>query len=543
MHPCAPLVAAACPSKGSGSVTCDERQPKCSRCLKQGVNCEYVSAADGDEGQPSLVFDRHGAQASPESDSEMKDAGSAPTFSPQSSTSSHINVRSHAPEHSGMPPFAGRGRSKRLRQLPTLDARELELFSHYITHDSHRLAYGKEDLYPLKVGMPNLAFSNPAVMDSILALAASCKCFDMLGEAVALTDIFDEICDLLRLADRHHQSALGQLPEDLSDRQFQSVLPNGALMVLYVLSCHYVRILLYRSAKRLGISLPNDVLPFQSQWITSIRAAHVAFVGLLAPTLRSPSEVASPASNSREEMESQSSPPGPPDDDQGAYLLEDGPAEETRRLLLPVVSTTYEAALVKLRARNANLGPNGDAIYDPKLEACSTALRLLEELFQAVMGDEPVKLGPTQSRDFGVLDNVPPWLVKYLARVTSAAPSKLWRRRIMAFLNRVPFEYMHLVQLALDCMTIDDRQALSQGATEPVQLEAAQKPAMDIFAHWLVLVMLLDGVWWIGDAGHWELGRIIRLIESQALAIDLAPGETWWPETMYSVKSTLSGTT
>lgn len=424
-----------------------------------------------------------------------------------------------------------------------LDARELELFSHYITHASHRIAYGKDDLYPLKVGMPNLAFTNPTVMDSILALAASCKCFDLLGSS-ALPDVFDEVCDLLRLADRHHQSALGQLPEDLNDKQYQSVLPNGALMVLYVLSCHHVRILLYRRSKKLGIPLTNDVLPFQSQWITSIRAAHVAFVGLLAPTLRSPSEVPSPASNARDDTEPPSSPPGPLEDDNSTYLFEDGPAEETRRLLLPVVSTTFQAAMIKLRSRNANLMPNGDphATYDPKLESCATALKILEELFQAVMGDEPIKPGPAQARDFGVLDNVPQWLVRYLARVTSAAPSKVWRRRIMAFLNQVPFEYLHLVQSALDCMPVEDNQQFSHNVEVPMPLQAAHKPAMDIFAHWLVLVMLLDGVWWIGDAGHWELSRILHLIESHGLVLDLVPGETWWPETMYSVKSTLSGT-
>ncbi|TQV98592.1 hypothetical protein V2A60_007688 [Cordyceps javanica] len=429
--------------------------------------------------------------------------------------------------------------------MPMLNARELELFSHYITHTSHVIPHGKEDMFPLQVGMPNLAFTNPAVMDAILALAASCKSHDIIRSSEASPEKLEEICDLLRLADRHHQSSLRQLQNDLKERQFQSVLPNAALMVLYALSCHHVRVLMAKKVRQLGILLPKDMQPFQSQWITSVRAAHVAFVGLLQPGLRSSSELDSPHPNQQgeEEAELLASSPGPSETAESKYKFQDGPTEETRRLLLPIISTTYEAALAKLRARNrdveSSVGP-----YDAKLEACGTALKLLEELFQAVMGGggpPQREEGAPKPRDFGALDNVPPWLVRYLARVTSATPSKLWRRRIMAFLNQVPFEFLHLVQLALDCMPVEERQSLSRDADEPLPLEAAHKPVMDIFAHWLVLVMLLDGVWWIGDVGHWELGRIIRFIEAQGFVIDLAEGETWWPKTMYAIKSTLGG--
>jgi hypothetical protein len=64
---------------------------------------------------------------------------------------------------------------------------------------------------------------------------------------------------------------------------------------------------------------------------------------------------------------------------------------------------------------------------------------------------------------------------------------------------------------------------------------------MDIFAHWLVLVMLLDGVWWISDIGEWELGQVVSLVKTQDLPSQSADtGETWWPETMYLVKRELT---
>ncbi|OAA49686.1 Zn(2)-C6 fungal-type DNA-binding domain protein [Cordyceps fumosorosea ARSEF 2679] len=551
---------------------CDEGQPRCARCVKQGTDCEYANATDGGDEATSSgggVSELHGRRAvvASDSDVEMRDSLSTDPTSAHRPASSHLHAaRSHA--DSAMPPAAPSRTGSGGSGLPMLSARELELFSHYITHTSRVIPHGREDMFPLQVGMPNLAFSNPAVMDSILALAASCKCHDMLlgGDGAASSDRrLGGICELLRLADRHHQAALGQLQSDICERQFRSVLPNAALMVLYALSCHYVRVLLARRAARLGARLAKDVLPFQSQWITSIRAAHVAFVGLLQPGLRSSSasssSAASPGLNSEEDEDGDNgeeaallvSPLGLSEADRsGADKFQDGPAEETRRLLLPIVASTYESALRKLRVRNA-----ADLEGDAKLEACGAALGLLEELFQVIVGGgdavPPPRKDAPRPHDFGALDDVPPWLVRYLARVTSATPSRLWRRRIMAFLNQVPFEFLHLVQLALDCMPVEESRhhepsspslgdsGVSSSAPQPLPLEAAHKPAMDIFAHWLVLVMLLDGVWWIGDVGHWELGRIARFIEAQGFALDLAEGETWWPETMHAVKSTLGG--
>ncbi|KAF4251701.1 hypothetical protein CNMCM8980_005570 [Aspergillus fumigatiaffinis] len=77
--------------------------------------------------------------------------------------------------------------------------------------------------------------------------------------------------------------------------------------------------------------------------------------------------------------------------------------------------------------------------------------------------------------------------------------------------------------------------------TEVPLLNATHLLAMDIFAHWLVLVMLLDGVWWISDIGEWELGQVVSLMKTQDLPSQSADtGETWWPETMYLVKRELT---
>lgn len=433
-------------------------------------------------------------------------------------------LRSHVASH--IHPAAGR--------LPLLSSCELELLSHYITHTSRVIPSDKDDMFALHVGMPNLAFTSSAVMGSMLALSAACKCHDMLKSAGASIEKHDEMRRLLALADKHHQVSLDQIQRDISVAHFDSVLANAALMVLYAMSGHRVRVLLVRKAKAAGTVIPRDMLPFQSQWITSIRAAHVAFVGLLQPGVRPTPEGATPAYPSPSIL----SEPG-----ETQHFCEDGPSEKTRRLVLPIVTATYETALTKLRSRSeySAAGGNSHGMTDAKMEACMASLVILETLFLNILNSsQRPSAEPSPSYDFGVLENASPWLIAYLARVTSAAPSKLWRRAVTAFVNQVPAAFLQLVQSALDRMPVEENQYSQHGEDELMPMEPAHKPAMDIFAHWLVLVMLLDGVWWIGDIGHWELGRILRFMKAKGFKVELASGDTWWPETMYAIQSTLA---
>ncbi|KAJ2979599.1 hypothetical protein NQ176_g3156 [Zarea fungicola] len=420
-------------------------------------------------------------------------------------------------------------------RLPLLSSCELELLSHYITHASRVIPSDTDDMFALHVGMPNLAFTSGAVMGSMLALSAACKCYDMLKSTGATLEKHDEMRRLLALADQHHQVSLGQLQQDIIEAHFDSVLANAALMVLYAMSCHRVRVLLVRKAKAAGTVIPSDMLPFQSQWITSIRAAHVAFVGLLQPGARPAPEAATPTYPSPSML----SEPG-----ENQHFCEDGPSEETRRLVLPIVTATYETALLKLRSRSEHsaAGGNSHSMADVKMEACMASLGILEQLFLNILNSKQrPSAEPSPLYDFGVLENASPWLIAYLARVTSAAPSRLWRRAVTAFVNQVPAAFLQLVQSALDHMPVEENQSSQHGEDELMPMEPAHKPAMDIFAHWLVLVMLLDSVWWIGDIGHWELGRILRFMKTKDFKVELASGDdAWWPETMYAIQSTLT---
>lgn len=426
-----------------------------------------------------------------------------------------------------------------------LSSQDLELLSHYITHTSRVIPYDQEDLYALHVGIPNLAFSNKPLMASILALSAACKSHDIVQQSPEPLERLDELHELLSLADKHHRTSLHQIQGAIRDKeeQYDPVLANAALMVLYGSSSHCVRVLLTQMATRRGIILDDELLPTQSQWITLIRAAHTAYTGLLnGPSEQFDNVFGSPSSGTSASITFEA----PATSVDNVYFPEDGPSEGTKRFLFPIVSATYGPAVDKLIARAQVLETRTTSIAESShASSCFASLDILQDIYSTVfLGKETTVDAESPFFYLGRLQSVSPWLRSYLGRVTSSTsptPSKPLRRTIMAFLNRVPLEYLHLVQSMLDripvvghvnCMDWD----VSMSAATPTQ-----QLAIDIFAHWLILVMLLDGVWWIGGIGEWELGRVLSFADAQGWGIELTePGERWWPESMYNVKKELA---
>lgn len=109
---------------------------------------------------------------------------------------------------------------------------------------------------------------------------------------------------------------------------------------------------------------------------------------------------------------------------------------------------------------------------------------------------------------------------------------------MISFLHRVPSIYVDSIIQLLD--EISDRSSQtntpSPGYFTPSPVFDEQRiVAAEIFAHWLVFMMLLDGVWWIGDIGMWELGKLVSFMESAGWVDE----QTWWPSNMYRIKKSI----
>lgn len=450
--------------------------------------------------------------------------------------------------------------------LARLDARDLELLTHYLTHTSQTIPYDKADLYALHIGIPNLAFRSKPLMSSMLALAAICQCNDLLPAAKEQCLLpLHEIQSLLKFAEGHHVSSLHQIQKAIGSERYDAVLANATLMTLYGSAVHCVRIRLMDLHKegRLGAPLPREIVPAHSQWISLIRAVHCAFVGLRADLeFEDNSKSASPSSLPDAERELRVG-----DVVGEVRCSQDGPAETTMRFFLPVVAATIGGAMEKLRTRVQRAREWEDtssATTMPNIQACTGALNILESIVAESLPEVGKKNPVTTTQNahdsfIGRLSRVAPWLRDYTARVTSnsdtlapdgdnfgrglseslVAHARPLRRTITAFLNRVDAGFLGLVQETLERMAVPNVAATGHDPG-PESGIAVSRCAMDIFAHWLVLVCLLDGVWWIGDIGRWELGRVVRYMERPDFWEGGEEKEAWWPASMYAIRIELA---
>lgn len=439
--------------------------------------------------------------------------------------------------------------------IDVLDSRELGLFSHYLAHTSRTIPFDQTDAYALQIGFPNLAFGSKPLMSSILALAAASRCHDLLTEAEQArgtrNDALLQIQELLALAEQHHMESLRHVQEAIpTTSRYDCILASAALMVLYGSASHCLRIRLVETYNRNDYEpLPDEFMPVQSRWISLIRAVHFAYVGLVADATKN---VTSGGLDDRVAY----TPPCTTATSPGAGIIvagrcgngdvsnpQDGPSDHTRRLFLPVVAATSGPALRKLRVK----AQRAEVISgnSPDVQACLDALGKLERTVDQIFTEpsDPCAATPSEVTEQTLPDVVAPWLRTYTARVTSndGASSNPYRRTISSFLNRVPEAYVQLVQLTLDYIPLGTTSSDADMVGSTPGTSVAHQLAVDIFAHWLVLELLLDGVWWIGEIGSWELGRAVAFMREWDGLEDIAnDGESaWWPESMLKIRAEL----
>ncbi|KAI2829287.1 transcriptional regulator family: Fungal Specific TF [Aspergillus niger] len=211
---------------------CDEARPKCSRCTRLSYTCQYQHRPNTSESD---------TEPTGFPNSEIEFAGSELTSRrlssdrPSGPITPSIGQLPLSPQSNGEEDIPG-------LDLPSpdpLNATELNLLAHYLSHTSQTIPFDSLDLYALAVGVPNLAFKCKAVMSSLLSLAAACKCHDIANENTQRpldTRTLTEINDLLALAERHHAASLRNIQATMQiTESYDNVLANAALMVFHVI--------------------------------------------------------------------------------------------------------------------------------------------------------------------------------------------------------------------------------------------------------------------------------------------------------------------
>ena len=503
--------------------------------------------------QPGSFGMSCGGVNTPESSEHSSAIAGSPLSSASSAPISRSLLLTTLPEH--RKPAQSTIRSQISQTLVPV---EFELFKHYLEHTSKDLTVDDDDQYTLQIGIPNLACQSKPLMRSVLAIAAVCKCCDIINQQSVSPDDRRRVLELLSVANDYHAQSLREIQAALPDTTnsgYDHVLANAAMMGMYGSGSHSVRIWLAKTATSSDQPL-GDAMPKYSQWISLFRAVHVAYFGLLDDPPR-------PDDNSPTNLVSRSSPQV-----QYGYRVSsrvEQPRTPPDHVLHPILAATVGSALKRLREKTQEIvghaESNQDAMNhqgwhiqtpdtDPDLQACLTALAILSSIVSEAFSPDGSTSGTNSYGSIafdvdidpvGRLSGVSPWLRKYTASITSMIPSRLPRRTIMAFIHKVPTNYLNLVE-EINCHVPAGpapgggetaRDSLSSTTPEP---SLTHQLAVEIFAHWLVLVILLDNVWWIGGIGAWELGRIVSFRRAVNWPTSLwNKDEDWWPESMFEV--------
>ncbi|KAJ5719887.1 C6 transcription factor [Penicillium malachiteum] len=495
-------------------IKCDELKPKCSRCSTLGLACHYSSKIASSSAPPTIPPQVRDLQSFVQSESICK-----------------------------------------------LNAQEYALFKHYIEHTSRDLTVDSQEQFTLQIGIPILAFQSRALMSSILALSAVCKCSDIIKQlgSVQHPEARENIIEMLNIADQYHMESLRKIQVALPEiRQYDHVLANAAMMGMYGSGSHCIRIWLSETSD--SEASRKKFNPGGAQWTRLFRAVRMAYTGLLRNSNGSDDSI--PEQTSPFPLEFSISG----NDLKSSYEhCASSVAKPSRSMsnhfMYPTIAATIQLALgsliervdhfLQLEFEGITQAKEGNL---PDLQACQISLEILKKIVLETfcMGLRLPDSGTPQNRslhlsqqttnvdELGQLLDIAPWLHRYTASITSILPSKLPRRFIMAFIHKVPTQFLTLVEGIMGLIHTETTDPSSSAMVYPT-ISFAHQLALDIFAHWLVLVTLVSDVWWIGNIGIWELKHIISFTQRLRDQMNVwGKNEDWWPKSMLHVAEELS---
>lgn len=155
---------------------------------------------------------------------------------------------------------------------------ESTLLNLYLKHTCQDMTVDDDDRYTLQVGIPNLAFQNKLLMNSVLAFSAVCKCCDIINQPSISYGDRERVLVLLSIADQYHMESLREIQATLAEtEQYDHILANAAMMGMYGSSSHYIRIWLAETASSSDDLERGRFMPKSCQWISLFRAVRVAY--------------------------------------------------------------------------------------------------------------------------------------------------------------------------------------------------------------------------------------------------------------------------
>lgn len=210
--------------------------------------------------------------------------------------------------------------------------------------------------------------------------------------------------------------------------------------------------------------------------------------------------------------------------------------------MISILAATIQPALAKFQQRldSASFALNNGG--GEVLPGCTTAFNVLKSIIDKVF---PSPNDGKSSRDTSIdhsfvlrhtsLSQIPPWLRSYARKATGPLSMEPLTSLFLSFLIQVPQPYLDITIPVLDQRLESPVNGANGNTTE---LTVEQALALNIYAHWSVLMSLVEESWWIGDLPIVTLNGMINRYGDDfvgRLWPEMPDSEAWWPGSILEI--------
>ncbi|KAL2866201.1 Zn(II)2Cys6 transcription factor domain-containing protein [Aspergillus lucknowensis] len=495
-------------------IKCDEMKPSCSRCILTRQDC---------------IWPQHSPSG------RSGDPGPLPTPSPRSAGSPSPSMERRA----SPPPLDGVGLS------------DADLYHHYLQHTSRTLTHNRNDHQALQIGMPTLALRSKTVYHALLALSAACLCCDMISKEDPPPDI--NFVHQALMTGYHHYNLASERIRELISRpdalKAEPLLAASPLLVPFATSSQQINHWISSHStpqspvpKPLSTT-PRDVIVIMRGIKTTLEALDSGEI-TASP---SPSIITSELPEDTDAI------------DHCTSLFEANtrpdfsapPPPSRTHPMFPIIASTSQDAFAKLHERLESASLYG-TFSNAALSACAAAFDVLSSMrdstFSTTLASSPPASLSASASDSGT-PQVSPWLRSFAARHAIPHPSEPLTRPFLTFLVQTPQAYLDLVLPLLDQRL--EAPTAEHDRNAVIDLTPEQALALDIYAHWSILMFLVeDESWFIGKLPGITLAGMLnrygddfvgKLWPDYTIALgglDHGQGQgqaQWWPKSMWMI--------
>lgn len=382
--------------------------------------------------------------------------------------------------------------------------------------------------------MPKLALQSKLVFHSLLAVAAACLCHDMISKDPAPDS--STVSRVLMTGYQHFNLASERIRGLISSPCFltpEPLLASAVLLVPFATASQQINHWISNRSKakescKLLSTTPRDAIIIMRAIRTKLQTLHCD-----SPSL--PRELSQKLELASDSLSTEMTI------SQKAAL-----APSRTHVMVPILASTVQRAFARLQQSldfallNCSDDPEGI------LPACGAAFEVLKYIGSKTFPSSNISSilsliertkEPFEPKSVP-LPQVSLWLRTFARRARDPLQTEPLTSFLLSFLVQAPQAYLDLVLPLLDQRLESPISVTSDSLTTEMTRE--QTLALDIYAHWSVLMFLVEeDSWWIGNLPAVTLaGMVNRYGDDFVTRLwprTASRQEPWWPGSMLSI--------